>query len=92
LRSSEIDVAVEAMVDQLRDFNVIDLKRLRNQLAKDIACKGAIKANHQLSRKEIDVLVQDLGNCKNPYTCPHGRPVMIKITPYEIEKMFKRIV
>ena len=92
LREDEIDVAIESIVNQLHDYQTIDLKRLRNQLAKDISCKGAIKANHQLSRKEIDALVDDLKACANPYTCPHGRPVMIKLTTYEIEKMFKRIV
>lgn len=92
LRENEIDVAIESIVNQLHDYQTIDLKRLRNQLAKDISCKGAIKANHQLSRKEIEALVDDLKTCANPYTCPHGRPVMIKLTTYDIEKMFKRIV
>ncbi len=92
LRENEIDVAIEAIINQLHDYQTIDQKRLRDQLAKDISCKGAIKANHQLSRKEIDALFDNLSECANPYTCPHGRPVMIKLTSYEIEKMFKRIV
>lgn len=92
LRDKEIDVAVESIVTQLADSQMIDVKVLRNQLAKDISCKGAIKANHQLSMNEINALVAGLKACLNPYTCPHGRPVMIKLSEHDIEKMFKRIV
>ena len=92
LRDKEIDVALHAIIEQLQDEKTISLSNLRNHLAKDIACKGAIKANHQLSLVEINKLVEDLRLCKNPYTCPHGRPVLIKLSEYDIEKMFKRIV
>ena len=40
---------------------------------------------------EIDALMKDLRSCINPFSCPHGRPTFIKITKYEIEKMFKRV-
>ncbi len=92
LRDDEIDIAIESICSQLATDGQIDLKKLRNQLAKDISCKGAIKANHQLSIKEINQLVYDLKQCLNPYTCPHGRPVLIKVSNYDIERMFKRIV
>lgn len=92
LREKEIDVALESMIQMLSNEKEIDYKKLRNQLAKDISCKGAIKANHQLSTLEIQKLIKDLRECLNPYTCPHGRPVLIKLSYYEIERMFKRIV
>lgn len=92
LKLTEVDDAIKAIIDQLNDFGDIDLKRLRNMLAKDMSCKGAIKANHQLSVLEIDKLMNDLRKCMNPYTCPHGRPVLIKLSNYDVEKMFKRIV
>ena len=56
-----------------------------------IACKAAIKANKKLSDKEIDELVRLFVSNGGVNTCPHGRPIMIKITKYELEKMFKRI-
>lgn len=56
----------------------------------EIACKSAIKANDKLSKQEVDELISQLKVCENPYTCPHGRPVMVKMTKYDIEKMFKR--
>ncbi|SFE45152.1 DNA mismatch repair endonuclease MutL [Peptostreptococcus sp. D1] len=56
----------------------------------EIACKSAIKANDKISYNEARELVSQLEKCENPYTCPHGRPIMTKVTKYEIEKMFKR--
>lgn len=56
-----------------------------------IACKAAIKANKKLSDKEIDSLVEMFVAEGGVNTCPHGRPIIVKITKYELEKMFKRI-
>lgn len=61
-------------------------------LAKDLACKRSIKANEYHSVFEIENLLLELAKAENPYTCPHGRPVIIKYSKYEIEKWFKRIV
>ena len=56
----------------------------------EIACKSAIKGNDKISIEEAKHLIGQLEECSNPYTCPHGRPTMVKITRYEIEKLFKR--
>lgn len=56
-----------------------------------MSCKAAIKANDVLKSEEITALIKDLSNCKNPFSCPHGRPTFIKLSRYEIEKMFKRV-
>jgi len=64
----------------------------RDSLAKSIACKAAIKANHKLSRKEMLNLINDLFACHVPYFCPHGRPLIIKMPLSDFEKKFKRIV
>ncbi len=55
------------------------------------SCKSAVKAHDYLKNDEIDQLIKDLRNCENPFSCPHGRPTFIKMTQYEIEKMFKRV-
>lgn len=55
------------------------------------ACKSAVKANDILSMAECSRLLEDLAKCENPYSCPHGRPTFIKMTKYEVEKMFKRV-
>ncbi|GAE89953.1 DNA mismatch repair endonuclease MutL [Acetivibrio straminisolvens] len=57
-----------------------------------IACKSAVKANKKLDQIEIKGILEKLNMLENPYTCPHGRPTVIKITKHEFEKMFKRIV
>lgn len=55
------------------------------------ACKAAIKGNMKMSNKEIEILLNQMEACKNPYSCPHGRPTFVKIEKKEIEKKFKRI-
>ena len=55
------------------------------------SCKSAVKGGDHLEAAEIDALIRDLGNCVNPFSCPHGRPTFIRMTRYEIEKMFKRV-
>lgn len=57
-----------------------------------ISCKAAVKGNHAMSFQEADALIDQLMTLDNPYACPHGRPTIISMSKYEIEKKFKRIV
>lgn len=57
-----------------------------------MSCKAAVKGGHRLNRPEIEQLLDDLLALENPYHCPHGRPTIISMSKYEIEKKFKRIV
>lgn len=57
-----------------------------------MACRSAVKANKKLDAREIDVLLSDLASLENPFTCPHGRPAILRLRRYELEKLFKRIV
>lgn len=81
----------------LEIINILeDLKDIHSTYEKEeklisMACKGAIKANDHLEEKEIIQLIHDLVHTDDPYTCPHGRPTIIKLTKYELEKLFKRI-
>lgn len=56
------------------------------------ACKAAVKGNQMLSVPEADKLIDELLGLENPYHCPHGRPTIVSMTKYELEKKFKRIV
>ncbi len=56
------------------------------------ACKAAVKGNNALSEKEADKLIDELLGLEDPYHCPHGRPTIVSMTKYELEKKFKRIV
>ena len=55
-----------------------------------VACKAAVKANMQLTKEEVDSLMGELLKLPNPFTCPHGRPTVIKMSKYEIERKFAR--
>ena len=57
-----------------------------------MSCKAAVKGNNRMSYAEIEALIDELLGLDNPYNCPHGRPTIISMTKYEIEKKFKRIV
>lgn len=57
-----------------------------------MACKAAVKGNHQMSVQEANMLIDELLTLDNPYHCPHGRPTIISMTKTELEKKFKRIV
>lgn len=82
----------EEMIKYIVEKGTIDLKSIRDELAKRIACKDAIKANRNMEETEINALVKQLSECKNPFTCPHGRPTIINISQKEIEKLFLRIM
>src|SRR5699024_2416496 len=56
------------------------------------ACKAAVKGNNTISRQEADKLIDELLGLEDPYHCPHGRPTIVAMTKYELEKKFKRIV
>ena len=57
-----------------------------------VACKAAVKGNMRMSKEEVKALLTEMMELENPYHCPHGRPTMISMTKYELEKKFKRIV
>lgn len=92
IKSNNPDVVLEKILYFLLEKNSFDIGLLRDSLAKQIACKASIKANQYVSMEEAYKLLQDLNNCENPFNCPHGRPVFVKITNYDIEKLFKRVV
>ena len=64
---------------------------IRSRIA-TMACKAAVKGNMRISRPEMEALLDELLTLENPYNCPHGRPTIVSMSKYEIEKKFKRIV
>lgn len=63
-----------------------------NKIIYTMACKGAIKAGDKLTLSEMNKLIDDLRRCQNPYSCPHGRPTLIRMNYEELEKKFRRIL
>lgn len=83
---------IEDLIEQVLTTKKADVKKLREAAAIMMSCKKSIKANHYLTKEQMDTLLRDLRNADNPFTCPHGRPVLIHFTTYEVEKMFKRVM
>ncbi|MGE7949089.1 DNA mismatch repair endonuclease MutL [Lysinibacillus sp. NPDC093688] len=83
---------IEDLIEQVLTTKKADVKKLREAAAIMMSCKKSIKANYYLTKEQMEVLLRDLRNADNPFTCPHGRPVLIHFTSYEVEKMFKRVM
>ncbi|KKB71771.1 MULTISPECIES: DNA mismatch repair endonuclease MutL [Bacillus] len=83
---------IEEIIQQVLDNRNIDIKKLREEAAIMMSCKGSIKANHHLRDDEIRALLDELRRTSDPFTCPHGRPIIIHYSTYEMEKMFKRVM
>lgn len=83
---------IEELIEQVLKTKKADVKKLREEAAIMMSCKRSIKANYYLTKEQMETLIKDLRKAENPFTCPHGRPVMIHFSTYEIEKMFKRVM
>ncbi|WP_333981485.1 DNA mismatch repair endonuclease MutL [Bacillus pumilus] len=83
---------IEEIIEQVLDDKRVDIKKLREEAAIMMSCKGSIKANRHLRNDEIKALLDELRQTKDPFTCPHGRPIIIHHSTYEMEKMFKRVM
>lgn len=80
------------LIDFISHTDHFDVKKYREEMSIMMSCKQSIKANHYLDKNQMTALLDELGKCHSPYTCPHGRPVIIHMTTYEIERMFNRIM
>lgn len=83
---------IEEMIKQVLVMKKVDIKQLREKAAIMMSCKQSIKANQFLRNDEIFALLESLRKTSDPFTCPHGRPIMIHFSTYELEKMFKRVM
>ncbi|MFM1650915.1 DNA mismatch repair endonuclease MutL [Brevibacillus sp. B_LB10_24] len=93
-QGSELEV-----IDELIQFVLeageqarIDIREMREKAAIMMSCKASIKANSFLTHAEMEALLERLRKTKSPFTCPHGRPIIIHFSTYELEKMFKRVM
>jgi DNA mismatch repair protein MutL len=89
--SGDEAAVVREMAEWIILERTIDLHVLREKAAIMCSCKASIKANQALTRETGDKLLERLAACRQPYTCPHGRPIVVSFSTYELEKMFKRV-
>lgn len=93
MKESNVNEYIDEIIEQvLSSQGKVKLGDLRLKAISTLACKASLKANKHLSIEEMQVLLDNLFTCNNPFTCPHGRPVMIVYSDNELDKMFKRIV
>lgn len=81
-----------SILDSLLESNIRNDRNLILEKIASMSCKAAVKGNQSISVQEAQELVDTLFTLENPYNCPHGRPTVISMSKYEIEKKFKRIV
>ena len=87
---NEAEDFINSFIDNIDSSIDLRNKVIVNKLIM-MSCKASIKANDKITLDEAIALINDLKICVNPYSCPHGRPTVIKFTKYEIERMFKRV-
>lgn len=80
------------MLDSLSEDTLAGNAEMIYTKVATMSCKAAVKGNHRLTAVEADELIDQLLDLDNPYACPHGRPTIISMSKYELEKKFKRIV
>ncbi|EUJ33227.1 DNA mismatch repair protein [Listeria floridensis FSL S10-1187] len=88
----EEETTLREIVDEALHEPNVSIHKLREDTAIMMSCKKSIKANHYLTMPDMEALLDTLREASDPFTCPHGRPVIIKYTTYELEKMFKRVM
>ena len=93
LPQDNIDKTIRNIIDTIiKEEKNFNLKKFNDHLAASLACKASIKANTRITISDMESIISQLRECKNPFNCPHGRPAIIEFTKYELEKMFKRSI
>lgn len=80
------------ILDSLASFHGNEKPDMITEKIASMSCKAAVKGNQKLSRAEVEKLIDELLTLENPYHCPHGRPTIISMSKYELEKKFKRVL
>lgn len=88
---AEAEEIIQDMVEYVLEHKKVEIKKIREEAAIMMSCKKSIKANHYLRNHEMADLIDQLREMEDPFTCPHGRPIIISFSNYEMERLFKRI-
>lgn len=88
----EAEEIIKDMIEYVLEHKKVNISKIREEAAIMMSCKKSIKANHYLKNNEMADLVDQLRETEDPFTCPHGRPIIINFSNYELERLFKRIM
>jgi DNA mismatch repair protein MutL len=92
VQASAVEHMLHELLDQFsREEQSLNLEKVRTRIAASIACHAAIKVNMPLEQNKMDWLLAELAKTDHPYSCPHGRPVVLRYSMKDIQKAFKRI-
>lgn len=91
LQKGEEETEIRQLLDAFLTNPQLTVAQFREQTAILMSCKQSIKANHHLEPMQARQLLADLTKAKNPYNCPHGRPVLVQFSDQDLQRMFKRI-
>lgn len=90
--SSEKEMFLEILDELTHETNLSRTPDVINYKIAGMACKASVKGNSMMTKEEMEALLDELLTLDNPYNCPHGRPTIISMSKYEIDKKFKRVV
>lgn len=91
LKPGDVEPVLRDMIQELVDLSVTKHLLVRpDQVLITASCKMAIKAGEPLSMEEMERLIDDLLKCENPFTCPHGRPIIVSLSNWELDRKFRR--
>ena len=88
----EVKDLFETILTEMSENPVRGVPQIIREKIASMACKAAVKGNNYMTYEEADTLIEQLLSLENPYNCPHGRPTIVTMSKYEMEKKFKRIV
>ena len=88
----EAEDIIKDMIEYVLEHKKVNISKICEEAAIMMSCKKSIKANHYLKNNEMADLVDQLRETEDPFTCPHGRPIIINFSNYELERLFKRIM
>lgn len=80
------------ILGELKQNKLNTLEEIKEKILIRMACRGSVKQGERIEKAEMFKILKDLHNCDLPYTCPHGRPTIIKLTKSDLERKFKRVV
>jgi len=88
---SDAETVVRVILQSLIETSAVDASQIRHACLAMTACKAAVKKGDELNLAQMQIILEELSQTSRPYTCPHGRPTILKFTSKELAKMFKRI-
>lgn len=90
LPTNNLEDSIRTIINIIIKEKEFSIEKFNEKVATMMSCKHAVRANTHLTMEDMQDLVEDLRNCKNPFNCPHGRPTTVFYSNYDLEKLFKR--